>query len=329
MHIPEAVLDWRIALATDALAVGGLALGVSRLKGHLRDRTTVLMGTMASFVFAGQMVNFPLYPLPISGHLMGGVLSAVLLGPWAGAVVMAAVLIVQCFLYADGGVTALGANFLNMGLIGCLGGYAIYDALRRKLGGRSGVLIGAMAAAWFSVILSAGAFAMELGLSGNGIAFFDVLGWMVLVHAGIGLGEAVITGLVLRLLLQTRPDLIHDEKYESDLEPRVASKGLVIAGVLVALAIAVILAPLASEHPDGLEWVGEKLGFLKEGEPLFAAPLPDYQLVIPGIAHVKAATAAAGVLGTVVVFGVAFAFSRPLALRAAIKPPALDDMENG
>lgn len=328
MHIPEAVLDWRVALATSAVAAGGLMLGLARLRGHLRDRTTVLMGTMASFVFAGQMVNFPLYPLPISGHLMGGVLASVLLGPWAGSIVMAAVLIVQCFLYADGGVTALGANFLNMGLIGCLGGYAIYDAIRRSLGGRSGVLIGAMAAAWFSVILSAGAFAIELGLSGNGVAFFDVLGWMALVHAGIGLGEAVITGLVLRFVLQARPDLIHDPRDLGELERRPASAGVAVAGVLVALAVAILLAPLASEHPDGLEWVGERLGFLKEGEPLFRAPLPDYQLTIPGIAQVKAATAAAGVLGTLVVFAVAFAFSRPLAAKGK-NEPILDEIPTG
>jgi len=315
MHIPEAVLDWRVALAANVVAAGGLALGIGRLKGHLKDRTTVLMGTMAAFVFAGQMVNFPLYPLPISGHLMGGVLASVLLGPWAGTVVMASVLIVQCFLYADGGLTALGANFVNMGLIGCLGGYAIYDLIRRSIGGRPGVLIGAMVAAWFSVILSAGAFAVELAVSGTGVGFFDVLGWMTLVHAGIGLGEAVITGLVLRLLLQTRPDLIHDPKADLDAWDPQLLRGLDLAipGMLVALAIAVIFAPLASEHPDGLEWVGEKLGFLKEGEPLFSAPLPEYQLAIPGIQHVKVATAAAGIVGTLVVFGVAFAFSRPLA----------------
>ena len=88
------------------------------------ERTPVLMGVMSAFVFAAQMVNFPLFPLPISGHLLGGVLSAVLLGPWAGAVVIAAVLIVQCLLFGDGGVTAIGANFVNMGLIGSIGGYA-------------------------------------------------------------------------------------------------------------------------------------------------------------------------------------------------------------
>src|SRR5437763_13686611 len=114
MHIPDAVLDPEVTLATGAIAAAGLGFGLRRLDHQLGERTTVLMGTMAAFVFAAQMVNFPVAPW-VSGHLLGGVLSAVLLGPWAGAVVIAAVLLVQCFLFADGGVTALGANFVNMG----------------------------------------------------------------------------------------------------------------------------------------------------------------------------------------------------------------------
>ena len=98
------------------------------------------MGMMAAFVFAAQMVNFPVGP-GVSGHLLGGVLAAVVLGPWAGAVVIAAVLLVQCFLFGDGGLTALGANFVNMGLIGSVGGYAIYAPIRRAIGGRSGVIL--------------------------------------------------------------------------------------------------------------------------------------------------------------------------------------------
>ena len=168
------------------------------------------MGTMSAFVFAAQMVNFPLFPLPISGHLLGGVLSAVLLGPWAGAVVIAAVLIVQCLLFGDGGITALGANFLNMGLVGAIGGYAIYAPIRRVIGGRAGVLIGAMLGAWFSVILASGTFALELAASVGWANFFNVLGWMALVHTGIGLGEAIITGMVLRFVLLVRPDLIDE-----------------------------------------------------------------------------------------------------------------------
>src|SRR5580704_12822605 len=147
MHIPDAVLSPAVAAATSVVAAGGMAVCLGKLQHHRQERTPVLMGVMSAFVFAAQMVNFPLFPLPISGHLLGGVLSAVLLGPWAGAVVIAAVLMVQCLLFGDGGVTALGANFVNMGLIGSIGGYAIYAPLRRALGGRVGILVGAMAAA--------------------------------------------------------------------------------------------------------------------------------------------------------------------------------------
>ena len=155
MHIPDAVLSPAVAATTSAVAAGGLAVCLWKLRHHLGERTPVLMGVMSAFIFAAQMVNFPLFVVPISGHLLGGVLSAVLLGPWAGAVVIATVLIVQCFLFGDGGVTALGANFVNMGLIGSVGGYAIYAPLRRLIRGRSSVYsLAAMAAAWFSVYSS-------------------------------------------------------------------------------------------------------------------------------------------------------------------------------
>ncbi len=276
------------------------------------------MGTMAAFVFAAQMVNFPLFPLPISGHLLGGVLSAVLLGPWAGAAVIATVLIVQCLLFGDGGVTTLGANFVNMGLVGAIGGYAIHAPIRRAVGGRAGVLIGGMLAAWFSVILASGAFAIELAASTRWSSFFDVLGWMALVHAGIGLGEALITGAVLRFLLLMRPDLI--EQAASSDSSLVRRWGQVLVGGLaIAVAVAVFLAPFASEHDDGLEWVGGKLGFLKEESPVLTAPIPDYKL--PGVPYVKAATAVAGLVGTVVVFGVGFVLARVFSRRS---PTAVD-----
>ncbi len=217
MHIPDSVLDAKVIVATAAVGAAGLGIAVRRLERKLGDRTTVLMGTMAAFIFAAQMVNFPVGPW-VSGHLLGGVLASVLLGPWAGAVVIAAVLLVQCLMFADGGVTALGANFVNMGLIGSVGGYAIYTPIRRAIGGHKGVLIAAMAAAWFSVLLASGACAVELAASGHGSQFLRLLSWMGLLHALIGLGEAVITGAVVRFLLLRRPDLF-DEPAESGSTP--------------------------------------------------------------------------------------------------------------
>jgi cobalt/nickel transport system permease protein len=308
MHIPDAVLSPAVAATTGAIAAAGLLTGLRRLESQLRERTTVLMGVMSAFVFAAQMVNFPVGPLPISGHLLGGVLAAVMLGPWAGAGVIGAVLIVQCLLFGDGGLTALGANFVNMGLIGSVGGYAIYAPMRRAIGGRVGVLIGAMVAAWFSVILASGAFAIELAASGRWDLFFTILGWMALVHAGIGLGEAIITGLVLRFILLARPDLVYDGEPPDPSRTRRWGQ-LGVGGLGIALAVAVFLAPFASEHPDGLEWVGGQIGFLKEEPSVIPAPLAEYQM--PGLGdHVKAATAIAGLAGTLVVFAVGLGLAR-------------------
>ncbi len=126
---------------------------------------------------------------------------------------------------------------------------------------------------------------------------------MALVHSGIGLGEALITGMVLRSLLLVRPDLIDQTQPGRDSSANRLGQ-VALGGLGIALAVAVFLAPFASEYDDGLEWVGSKLGFLKEGTPVIAAPIADYQLPLPGIRHVKVATAIAGLVGTLVVFGV-------------------------
>ena len=119
MHVPDAVLSIPVASATAVVGVAGAAWVSVRLRERLRDRTTSMMGMMAACIFAAQMVNFPVFP-GVSGHLMGGTLAAVVLGPWAGAGAIGAVLIVQCLLFADGGLTALGANFVNMSLVGAV-----------------------------------------------------------------------------------------------------------------------------------------------------------------------------------------------------------------
>src|SRR5271165_2771856 len=177
MHIPDGLLVPGVAAATGVVGVAGLGYSLRAVERRLKERTTPLMGMMAAFIFAAQMVNFPVGP-GVSGHLLGGVLASLMLGPWAGAVVIAAVLIVQCLLFGDGGVTALGANFVNMGLVGAIGGYAIYAPIRRLMRGEAGVLIGGMLAAWFSVILASGTFALELAASVGWSDFFNVLGWM-------------------------------------------------------------------------------------------------------------------------------------------------------
>ncbi len=275
----------------------------------------MLMGMMSAFLFAAQMVNFPVFP-GISGHLLGGVLAAVLLGPWAGAVVVGSVLIVQCLLFADGGLLALGANFVNMGLIGSVLGYAVYAPVRRLIGGPTGVLVGAMIAAWFSVIVAAGAVSIELAASVGGASFLPILGWMTLVHAAIGLGEALITGLVLQPILLVRPDFVHDVESDMGAGSKPVRLGqLVVSGLVVSLAVASFLAPWASESPDGFEYVAGKLQVAsgQEQDPALASPMPDYQM--PGLPNLKVATAAAGAVGTLIVFGFGLMLARSFARR--------------
>lgn len=335
MHIPDILIDSRVALATTVVGAAGLAYGLRRVERRHGERTTSLMGMMAAFVFAAQMVNFPVGP-GVSGHLLGGVLSAVILGPWAGAVVIAAVLIVQCLVFQDGGVTALGANFLNMGLIGSIGGYAIYAPIRKAIGGPKGVLVGSMIAAWFSVLLAAGAFAIELAIGGGNHDFIRILTWMALVHAVIGVGEALITGLVVRFVLLTRPELILDEDGTAeDVEdgslPAAEPSGkpgwlaTLVAGLGVALGVAVFVSPFAYDAPDGLEYVGEKFEFLPDEShaPMIPSPMPDYEaplpFSVPGLDAAKVATAAAGFAGTLIVFAFAWTLSRAFS-RTAQKP---------
>jgi cobalt/nickel transport system permease protein len=264
------------------------------------------------------MLNIPIPPLPTSGHLMGAVLAAIVLGPWAGLLVLTVVLSVQCLLFQDGGLTTLGANIFNVGVIGCVVGYAVFSPIRRALGGFRGTVVGAVIAAWFSVFLGATACAFELALSGMELA--PTLGIMLLAHSLIGIGEALITGLVVAFVLRTRPDLIHAPNETSGLLAR--SGQVVVAGLAVALVLSVLLSPVASELPDGLEWTLEKLG-AQPKQPFAAAykiaeriPMPDYQ--VPWMQNLRLAGSVAGAVGTIVVFGAAYWLARGFSSKSSI-----------
>jgi cobalt/nickel transport system permease protein len=194
-----------------------------------------------------------------------------------------------------------------MGVVGAVGGYAVYRPLARVLGGLRGQLGAAAFAAWCATVLAALAAAAELALSGV-VAWRVVLPAMAGVHMLIGLGEAVITALVLVAVARARPDLVGDP---APVPPR-RRNWLVPVGLAVTLALAALAAPLASELPDGLEWVAARLGFLERAapSPLVPAPLPDY--AVPGIAPATLATLLAGLAGTVVVFGLALGLARLL-----------------
>jgi cobalt/nickel transport system permease protein len=170
-----------------------LGYAIHRVGRTFADRRAPLMGVMAATLFAAQTMNFPI-PSGTSGHLLGGILAAVMLGPWSGLVVLAVVLVVQSLLMTDGGITALGANVFNVGVIGSVVGYAIFEPIRRVIGGQKGTVVGAMLAAWFTVILGATACSIELAISGTYQSLAATLGVMLLFHSMIGLGEAGKSG---------------------------------------------------------------------------------------------------------------------------------------
>jgi cobalt/nickel transport system permease protein len=207
LHAPDGFLTVPLAVVMWAVTVAVLAIAVSRAGGDLDERAVPLMGIMAAFIFAAQMVNFPVAG-GTSGHLLGAVLAAVLLGPWVAALVMTSVIAVQALVFQDGGLVVLGANVFNMGIVGTLGGYAVYSALCRLLGGEArGRYPAAGLAAWSAVML--GALAMTIELASSGTSPLELaLPAMLGVHAVIGIGEALITVAALGFIKSVRPDLL-------------------------------------------------------------------------------------------------------------------------
>ena len=210
MHIPDGFLTANTWIPTWLISIGGIGICLKKLSNTLKDKMVPLMGVMAAFIFAAQMLNFPVMG-GTSGHLLGGVLAAVLLGPYAGAAVIAVVLVVQCLIFQDGGLTTLGANIFNMSFVGAMGGYVVYNLIRSVIKGERGIIIGAGIAAWLSVVLASSVCAFELAISGTSplrVALPARGG----VHVLIGLGEALITCLVIGFILKVRPDLIYNTK---------------------------------------------------------------------------------------------------------------------
>ncbi len=213
MHIPDGFIDGRTSLAGGAVAVGGVAVCLRRTAQVLDDRQVPMVGLTAAFVFAVQMLNFPV-AAGTSGHLLGGVLAAVLVGPWAGALAVTVVLVVQAFLFADGGLSALGLNIINMALVGALAGYAVFVALRMLLPRTRGALVVAAGiAAALAPVMASVAFTLEYAIGGNGATSVrTMVTAMIGVHVMIGIGEGLITAMTLAAVLVARPDLIYGAK---------------------------------------------------------------------------------------------------------------------
>ncbi|HAT11491.1 MAG TPA: cobalamin biosynthesis protein CbiM [Planctomycetes bacterium] len=206
MHIPDGFVSGPINALGFALAVAACAIALIVTRRTLGERQAPLLGMTAAFVFAAQMLNFPVAG-GTSGHFLGATFALALLGPWAACLVLSLVLIVQCLLFADGGLTALGSNIVNMGVVGVAVPAAVMAGLRLVLPRtRMAGLVTVAIAAWCSVMAAAAACALQLGASGHPLA--AVLPAMLAVHAVIGFGEALITAAVVSAVLAARPDLL-------------------------------------------------------------------------------------------------------------------------
>jgi len=296
MHIPDGFLSTLVSVILWIISAGAVAFALRRVGKDLGERQVPLMGVLAAAIFAGQMLNFSVTG-GTSGHLLGAALATILLGPWPAVIIMTSVVSLQALIFQDGGLLALGANLFNMAVVGVTVSYFLSASLQKLARGKSwGVFIGGAAAAWFSIVVASLACALELAVSGTSPANISVPA-MGGIHMLIGIGEGLITVGALAFLYTARRDLFRT----GEVTPK-GGAAVWIFGLGIALLLAV-LSPLASAHPDGLEWVAGQKGFLEAARAPLYKIIPDY--AIPGISNTTLATILAGILGTLLVFGVA------------------------
>ncbi|MFD9871958.1 energy-coupling factor ABC transporter permease [Streptomyces niveus] len=356
MHVPDGMINLPVSAAAGVVAAGAVAVSLRGARrelgdgplaeGHGAERTAPLAGLVAAFVFAVQMLNFPV-AAGTSGHLLGGALAAILVGPFTGVLCIAVVLLMQGILFADGGLTALGVNITVMGVVTVLVSYGIFRALLRVLPrGRRSVTGSAFVAALVSVPASAAAFTLLYAIGGTtDVPIGKVLTAMVGVHVLIGIGEAAITALTVGAVIAVRPDLVHGARgLAAPLKLRVdgelidapaapaapapvtsrSPRGLLAAGLGTALLLAGVVSFYASANPDGLEKVAADKGFDKKVEEHAAAdsPLADYGVADISDSRLSGGLAGAiGVGATVVVgSGIFYVVQRRRTTRSASAP---------
>lgn len=334
MHVPDGFLNLPTSVATGVVAASAVALAVRRSSRELRQSGAPLAGLTAVFVFAAQMINFPV-GAGTSGHLLGGTLAAVLVGPWTALLVMTVVFGVQALFFADGGLTAMGTNVLLMGIVPIVVGYTIARVLSRVAPPRRGFVAAAAGiGALISVPTAALVFSSLFALGGSvSISVGRLVAAMVGWHTIIGIGEALITAAVVSAVLATRPDLVFLARERGLTQLTVTGETASVSGTskrgwwAAAVALPVLIAGglsmFASSHPDGLEYVGGLLGFedVARDSATAGSPLADY-----GIAGWNSpfATGAAGIIGLALVACVAFA---AMAMIARRRTPAYRDRE--
>jgi cobalt/nickel transport system permease protein len=302
MHAPDGFLQPWVAGVAAVISTGVLALALRHAGRQLGERQVPLAGVAAAFVFAAQLFNFPV-AAGTTGHLLGGALTAILLGPWVGTLVVTVVVAVQALVFADGGLTALGYNVLNMAVVTAFGGWAVFVLVRRLLPRNATSVVAASAlAAGASVVLSASTFALEWLFGATApVAFDDVFTAMVGVHAVIGVGEGLITAVAVGAVLAARPDLVAGARGLSPGElgarPRVGARPFLIGSLALIAVIAAVVSQFAADDPDGLETVAAERGFADQagrhalGDSVFA----DY--ATRGLDNAAVSLAVAGLTG--------------------------------
>ncbi|MFZ0546952.1 MAG: energy-coupling factor ABC transporter permease [Candidatus Promineifilaceae bacterium] len=304
MHIPDGFLSTAVSIVGWVLAVIVIGYALRQTREHLGERQIPVLGVLAAFIFAAQAINFPVAG-GTSGHLLGGALAAIVLGPWSAVLVMTAVIGLQGLLFQDGGLLVMGWNIVNMGVITILVGSFVYRFLDGRLGrNRNSLIIGGAVGAWLSVLIAATATSVELAVSGI-IPLNIALPAMIGVHVLIGIGEAIITVGALLLIYNTRPDLLKmGESAPGQSSARWVGAGLTLAVIIAAFSFA------ASGSPDGLERVAADNAFLEQALGPVYRIFPDYTL--PFIGNQTLSGILAVVLGTLIVFGVLYLIGRLL-----------------
>lgn len=285
----DALVSTPVAAAAGAAAITLIAVAANKVKNDARPGLTSLMGVMGAFVFAAQMINFSIPGTGSSGHIIGGILLAAMLGPWAGFITLCSVLIIQCLVFADGGLLALGCNILNMGAVSCL---IAYPLIYKPIVGHHKLTPARLMAA--SVIactigLEIGALLVSVETVASGITelpFGQFLMFMMPIHLAIGLCEGVATGLVLAYVWKADPSLLMAEELEPSASQKRRKRAVLWSFAAVALVLAVAFTWIASSDPDGLEWsIMNIVGTpeIAEAATPPTALMPDYDSKLAGL----------------------------------------------
>ncbi|MFP5331434.1 MAG: energy-coupling factor ABC transporter permease [Acidimicrobiia bacterium] len=313
VHIPEGFINLPTSVGAAAVAGGSVWASMKAASTELKDRLVPFAGLTAAFVFALQMLNFPV-AAGTTGHLLGGALAAVLLGPWLGIVAVTVVVVIQALLFADGGLVAMGLNVFNMAVITAISGWYVFRGVVKILPRRIGVLVASLAAGWVSVVVSSIGFSIQYAIGGvGGVDPGLVFSSMVGVHALIGIGEGLITAAAVGAVLAARPDLVTGARGITEVETvstslsKRAVGGFVGVGLAAAVALVMFVAPIAAAGPDGLERVAQETGFAATAQDnAYAGPFADYG--VAGLENQTLGTVVSGLVGIGLTFAAGMIF---------------------